>query len=57
MDLFPGFLAIWSKEEDIYAALEERGIVVGIKDEAIITEMIKKRRMNEKVLIAEGTPR
>ncbi len=49
---FPGNMV---KEEDIYGALEERGIVVGIKDEAI-TEMIKKRRMNEKVLIAEGTP-
>lgn len=42
-------------QEDIYDALEERGIVTGIKKEAI-AEMIKKRRMNEKVLIAEGTP-
>ncbi len=41
--------------EDIYDALEKRGIVVGINHEAI-TDMIKKRRMNEKVLIAEGTP-
>lgn len=43
------------KEEDIYDALETRGIVAGIKHEAI-TELIKKRRMNEKVLIAEGVP-
>ncbi len=41
--------------EDIYDALEKRGIVVGINHEAI-TDMIKKRRMNEKILIAEGTP-
>ncbi len=41
--------------EDIYDALEKRGIVIGINHEAI-TDMIKKRRMNEKVLIAEGTP-
>ena len=41
--------------EDIYDALEKRGIVVGINQEAI-TDMIKKRRMNEKILIAEGTP-
>ncbi len=42
-------------EDDIYSALKKRGIVIGIKHEAI-SEMIKKRRMNEKVLIAEGTP-
>lgn len=42
-------------EADIYEALKNRGIVVGIKHEAI-TDMIKKRRMNEKILIAEGTP-
>lgn len=42
-------------EEDIYAALEERGIINGINKKAI-TEMIKKKIMNEKVLIAEGTP-
>lgn len=42
-------------EADIYDAMKERGIVVGIKPEAI-TDMIQKRRMNEKVLIAEGTP-
>lgn len=42
-------------EEDVYSALKKRGIVVGIKQEAI-ADMIKKRRMNEKILIAEGTP-
>ncbi len=42
-------------EADIYDALEKRGIVIGIKDDAI-TDMINKRRMNEKILIAEGTP-
>lgn len=42
-------------EADIYASLEKRGIVAGIKRDAI-SEMIKKRRMNEKVLIAEGIP-
>lgn len=42
-------------EEDIYAALEERGVINGINKKAI-TEMIKKKKMNEKVLIAEGTP-
>ena len=42
-------------EADIYDALEKRGIVIGIKDD-VITDMIKKRRMNEKILIAEGTP-
>lgn len=43
------------KEEDIYKALETRGIVTGIKKEAI-SDLINKRRMNEKVLIAEGIP-
>ncbi len=42
-------------EEDILKDLELRGIILGIKHDAI-TEMIKKRRMNEKVLIAEGIP-
>lgn len=42
-------------EDDIYDALKTRGIIVGIKHDAI-SYMIKKRRMNEKVLIAEGTP-
>lgn len=42
-------------EEDIYNELKKRGIVIGIKREAI-TEMIKQRRMNEKILVAEGTP-
>lgn len=43
------------KEEDIYAALKERGIINGI-DKKAIAEMIGKKRVNEKVLIAEGTP-
>lgn len=42
-------------EDDIYSALKKRGIVFGIKSEAI-TDMVKKRRMNEKILIAEGIP-
>ncbi len=42
-------------EEDIFYDLERRGIVFGIRREAI-SEMIDKRRMNEKVLIAEGIP-
>lgn len=42
-------------EEDIYDALKKRGIVAGIKEEAI-SDMIQKRRMNEKILIAEGIP-
>ena len=42
-------------ETDIYDSLEKRGIVVGIKHE-VITDMIRQRRMNEKILIAEGTP-
>lgn len=49
---FPGNMVT---EEDIYKELKKRGIVIGIKREAI-TEMIKHRRMNEKILIAEGTP-
>lgn len=40
-------------EEDILSALKKRGIVVGIKHEAI-ADMVQKKRMNEKVLIAEG---
>lgn len=42
-------------EEDILKDLELRGIILGIKHD-VITEMIQKRRMNEKILIAEGTP-
>lgn len=42
-------------EEDILNDLENRGITIGIKRDAI-TNMIKQRRMNEKILIAEGTP-
>lgn len=42
-------------EDDIYETLKMRGISIGIKHEAI-TDMVKKRRMNEKILIAEGTP-
>lgn len=42
-------------ENDIYGALKKRGIVAGINKEAI-SEMINKRRMNEKILIAEGIP-
>lgn len=42
-------------EDDIYSALKKRGIIFGIKSEAI-TDMVKKRRMNEKILIAEGIP-
>ncbi len=42
-------------EEDIYRDLENRGISIGIKRDAI-TNMISQRRMNEKILIAEGTP-
>ncbi len=49
---FPGNMVT---EDDIYNELGKRGIVNGIKRETI-TEMIKNRRMNEKVLIAEGTP-
>lgn len=42
-------------EDDIYETLKMRGISIGIKHEAI-ADMVKKRRMNEKILIAEGTP-
>ncbi len=42
-------------EDDIYDALKKKGIVTGIKREAI-TDMITKKRMNEKILIAEGVP-
>lgn len=42
-------------EDDIYEDLERREIVFGIKSEAI-TKLIKKKRSNEKVLIAEGVP-
>ncbi len=42
-------------EDDIYKALKKRGIVNGIKRGAI-TEMMRKRRMNEMFLISEGTP-
>lgn len=43
------------KEEDIYRDLERREIVYGIKTEAI-TDLIRKKRLNEKILIAEGIP-
>lgn len=42
-------------KEDIYHDLERRGIVYGIRHDAI-ADLIDKRRMNEKVLIAEGIP-
>lgn len=42
-------------EEDIHNDLAARGIIFGVNDEAI-SDMIKMRRMNEKVLIAQGTP-
>lgn len=42
-------------KKDIYDDLERREIIFGIKHEAI-SELIDKRRMNEKVLIAEGIP-
>ncbi|EOS72728.1 hypothetical protein C819_04077 [Lachnospiraceae bacterium 10-1] len=42
-------------KEDILDDLALRGIVLGIKHD-VISEMITKRRMNEKILIAEGTP-
>ncbi|GEM_PF-1863163 len=42
-------------KEDIYEDLERREIVYGIKHEAI-ADMIDKRRLNEKILIAEGIP-
>ncbi|MCM1375161.1 MAG: FapA family protein [Muribaculum sp.] len=42
-------------KEDIYNDLRRREIVFGIKREAI-ADLIDKKRMNEKVLIAEGLP-
>ncbi len=42
-------------KDDIYNDLERREIVFGIRHEAIL-DMIEKRRMNEKILIAEGFP-
>lgn len=42
-------------KEDIYYDLRRREIVFGIRHEAI-ADMIDKRRLNEKVLIAEGIP-
>lgn len=42
-------------KEDIYHDLERRGIVYGIRHDSI-TDLIDRRRMNEKVLIAEGIP-
>lgn len=42
-------------EEDILDDLALRGIILGIKHD-VITEIITKRRMNEKILIAEGIP-
>lgn len=42
-------------KEDIYHDLERRKIVFGIRHEAI-TDMIEKRRMNERIVIAEGIP-
>lgn len=41
--------------EDIYFDLERREIVFGIRHDAI-DDLIDKRRMNEKILIAEGIP-
>lgn len=42
-------------KEDIYSDLAKREIVFGIRHEAI-NNLIEKRRLNEKVLIAEGIP-
>ncbi len=42
-------------KEDIYQDLERRDIVFGIKRDAI-DDMIDQKRMNKKVLIAEGIP-
>lgn len=42
-------------KEDIYHDLERREIVFGIKNEAI-DDLIDRKRLNEKVLIAEGIP-
>lgn len=42
-------------KEDIYQDLERREIVYGIKHDAI-TDLIDRKRLNERVLIAEGIP-
>ncbi len=42
-------------KEDIYHDLERREIVYGIKHDAI-ADLIDKKRLNEKILIAEGIP-
>lgn len=42
-------------KEDIYQDLERREIVFGIKQDAI-ADLIDRRRLNEKILIAEGIP-
>lgn len=42
-------------KEDIYYDLERRGIVFGIRKDAI-DDLIDRKRMNEKILIAEGIP-
>lgn len=42
-------------KEDIYHDLERREIVFGIKKEAI-DDLIDQRRMNQRILIAEGIP-
>ena len=42
-------------KEDIYQDLERREIVFGIRDDAI-TDLIERKRLNEKILIAEGIP-
>lgn len=42
-------------KEDIYRDLDRREITYGIKAEAI-SDLIEKKRMNEKILIAEGIP-
>lgn len=42
-------------KDDIYRDLERRGIVFGI-DKAAIDDLIDQRRMNQRILIAEGIP-
>lgn len=42
-------------KEDIYQDLERREIVYGIKHDTI-TDLIDRKRLNERVLIAEGIP-
>lgn len=42
-------------KEDIYRDLERREIVYGIKKEAI-DDLVDQKRMNQKILIAEGIP-